>query len=105
MFLQKEYGKTTFTAFAALLMAFSMVINESLVARTFGTYVMQLFGEETASLWVPLLGVVLIIIAFLVNISGNNFIQKSAFTLAILKTRCSSLKQLSYWLFCLMQSY
>lgn len=85
MYLQKEYGKTAFTAFAALLMAFSMVINESLVARTFGTYVMQLFGKETASLWVPLLGVILIIIAFLVNISGNNFIQKSAFTLAILK--------------------
>lgn len=85
MYLQKEYGKTTFTAFAALLMAFSMVINESLVARTFGTYVMQLFGEETASFWVPLLGVILIIIAFLVNISGNNFIEKSAFTMAILK--------------------
>jgi len=85
MYLQKEYGKTTFTAFAALLMAFSMVINESLVARTFGTYVMQLFGEETASFWVPFLGVLLIIIAFLVNISGNNFIEKSAFTMAILK--------------------
>lgn len=85
MYLHKEYGKTTFTAFAALLMAFSMVINESLVARTFGTYVMQLFGEETASFWVPLLGVLLIVIAFLVNISGNNFIQKSAFTMAILK--------------------
>ena len=85
MYLQKEYGKTTFTAFAALLMAFSMVINESLVARTFGTYVMQLFVEDTASLWVPLLGVLLIIIAFLVNISGNNFIEKSAFTMAILK--------------------
>ncbi len=85
MYLHKEYGKTTFTAFAALLMVFSMVINESLVARTFGTYVMQLFGEETASFWVPLLGVLLIVIAFLVNISGNNFIQKSAFTMAILK--------------------
>jgi amino acid transporter len=85
MYLQKGYGKTTFTAFAALLMAFSMVINESLVARTFGTYVMQLFGKETASFWVPFLGVLLIIIAFLVNISGNNFIEKSAFTMAILK--------------------
>ncbi len=46
---------------------------------------MQLFGEETASFWVPFLGVLLIIIAFLVNISGNNFIEKSAFTMAILK--------------------
>jgi len=85
MYLKKEYGKTTFTAFAALLMAFSMIINESLVARTFGTYVMQLFGQETGSFWVPLLGVLLIIMAFLVNISGNNFIEKSALTMAIIK--------------------
>ncbi|WP_279402029.1 hypothetical protein [Piscibacillus salipiscarius] len=35
MYLVKEYGKGTLTAFAALLMAFSMVINQSLVARTF----------------------------------------------------------------------
>lgn len=85
MYLQKEYGKSTFTAFAALLMAFSMVINESLVARTFGTYVMQLFDGQTATFWVPVLGVILIIIAFLVNISGNNFIEKSAFSMAIIK--------------------
>jgi len=85
MYLKKEYGKSTFTAFAALLMAFSMVINESLVARTFGTYFMQLFGNNTAGFWIPVLGVILIVIAFLVNISGNNFIEKSAFTMAILK--------------------
>ena len=85
MYLQKEYGKSTFTAFAALLMAFSMIINESLVARTFGTYVMQLFTGQTASFWVPVLGVLLIVVAFFVNISGNNFIEKSAFTMAIIK--------------------
>lgn len=85
MFLEKEFGKSTLTAFAALLMAFSMVINESLVARTFGNYVMQLFGGETASFWVPLLGVLLIIVAFLVNLSGNQLIGKSALTMAILK--------------------
>lgn len=85
MYLKKEYGKSTFTAFAALLMAFSMVINESLVARTFGIYVMQLSGNDSSPIWVPVLGVILIIIAFLVNISGNNFIEKSAFAMAILK--------------------
>ncbi len=85
MYLQKAYGKTAFTAFAALLMAFSMVINESLVARTFGTYIMQLFNADAGSFWVPILGVLLIVFAFVVNISGNNFIEKSAFTMAILK--------------------
>ena len=38
MFLEKAYGKGTITAACGLLMYFSMVINESLVARTFGTY-------------------------------------------------------------------
>jgi amino acid transporter len=34
---------------------------------------------------VPVLGVVLIIVAFLVNISGNNFIGKSSLVMAVLK--------------------
>lgn len=85
MYLKKAYGKSTFTAFAALLMAFSMIINESLVARTFGTYLMQLFGGDTGSYWISILGVGLIIISFIINISGNDFIEKSAFTMAILK--------------------
>jgi amino acid transporter len=85
MYLKKEYGKTTFTAFAALLMAFSMIINESLVARTFGTYVLQLFDVEKDTFWVPVLGVALIVLAFGVNISGNKLIEKSSFTMAVLK--------------------
>lgn len=85
MYLKKEYGKSTFTAFAALLMAFSMVINESLVARTFGTYTLQLFDVGENSFWVPVLGVGLIVLAFIVNISGNKVIEKSQFTMAILK--------------------
>lgn len=85
MYLKKEYGKTTFTAFAALLMAFSMIINESLVARTFGTYVMQLFDGSKNTFWVPALGVGLIVLAFMVNISGNKLIEKSSFTMAVIK--------------------
>jgi amino acid transporter len=85
MYLQKAYGKSAFTASAALLMALSMVINESLVARTFGTYTLQLFNVGQNSLWVPILGIFLIVVAFLVNISGNNFIEKSSFTMAIIK--------------------
>lgn len=85
MYLKQAYGKGTFMAFAALLMAFSMVINESLVARTFGTYTLQLFDVAQNSVWVPILGVILIVGAFLVNISGNNFIEKSSLTMAIIK--------------------
>lgn len=85
MYLKKAYGKGAFMAFAALLMAFSMVINESLVARTFGTYTIQLFDVAKNSIWVPVLGVILIVVAFLVNISGNKFIEKSSLTMAIIK--------------------
>lgn len=38
MILQKAYGPTTIAAASALLMTMSMIINESLVARTFGAY-------------------------------------------------------------------
>jgi amino acid transporter len=75
MFLVKAYGKGTLTASAALLMAFSMVINQSLVARTFGTYTLQLVDGEQSNFLIPLLGVGLLTFAFLVNISGNSFIQ------------------------------
>ncbi|HZK94323.1 MAG TPA: APC family permease [Prolixibacteraceae bacterium] len=85
MYLKQAYGKGAFMAFAALLMAFSMVINESLVARTFGTYTLQLFDVAKNSIWVPILGVILIVGAFIVNISGNKFIEKSSLAMAIIK--------------------
>lgn len=85
MFLEKAYGKTTITAFCALLMYFSMVINESLVARTFGTYALQLFDVEQGSWLVPALGIGLLAFAFVVNILGNKFIQTFSFFMAFLK--------------------
>lgn len=85
MYLKKAYGEGTVTAGASLLMAFSMVINESLVARTFGSYTLQLFDVAENSFLVPILGVLLLIIAFVVNISGNNFISKSSLALSIIK--------------------
>lgn len=85
MFLQKAYGKGTITAFAALLMAFSMVLNESLVARTFGTYTMQLFDGSDNSFWIPVLGVGLLIGAFIINILGNKVIGKTAMATAAIK--------------------
>ncbi|MGY8915968.1 MAG: APC family permease [Flavobacteriales bacterium] len=84
-YLKEIYGKGALTASGALLMAFSMVINESLVARTFGSYTLQLFDVGDNSIWVPVLGVLLLIAAFLINISGNNVIGKSSLVMAILK--------------------
>jgi amino acid transporter len=85
MFLQKAYGKGTMTGACALLMFFSMVINESLVARTFGTYSLQLFDVDKNSWLVPALGVGVLIFAFFVNILSNKFIQTFSFFMAFIK--------------------
>ena len=45
MYLQKAYGRSTMAGAGVLLMAFSMVINESRGARTFGTSTLRLFGK------------------------------------------------------------
>jgi len=85
MILQKAYGPATVTGAAALMMAFSMIINESLVARTFGTYTLQLFDVGRDSILVPILAIGLIIFAFLVNIASNKIIGSISSVTAILK--------------------
>lgn len=85
MFLVKAYGKGAIAASAGVMMAISMVINQSLVARTFGTYTLQLFDGNQATWLVPLLGVGLIIFSFLVNISGNTFIQTFTSVASLIK--------------------
>ncbi|NMG41401.1 amino acid permease [Chelativorans sp. ZYF759] len=85
MILTKAYGPTTVAAGAAMLMALSMVINESLVARTFGTYALRAFGVDADSILVPVLGVGLIVFAWLVNVSGNRSVGLLSIVMAIIK--------------------
>jgi amino acid transporter len=85
MILKKAYGPATVTGAAALLMAFSMIINESLVARTFGTYTLQLFNVDENTVWVPILAVALIVFAFVINVLGNRVIGNLSKVTAILK--------------------
>ena len=85
MFLERAYGRTAVTASAGLLMAFSMVINESLVARTFGTYTAQLFGWQASPIIIPALGVGLILAAFAVNLLGNRVVSFFSVFLALVK--------------------
>lgn len=85
MFLNKAYGRGLMTGACALLMYFSMVINESLVARTFGTYVLQVFDAEGVNWLIPALGVGLLLFAFGVNILSNKFIQTFSFAMAFVK--------------------
>lgn len=89
MFLQKAYGRGAVTGAGALLMYFSMVINQSLVARTFGTYSIQIFdiapGSRVGDWIIPALGVGLLIFAFLLNISGNRAIGWFSLVMAFVK--------------------
>ncbi|MAO50412.1 MAG: amino acid permease [Pusillimonas sp.] len=85
MYLHKAYGNRLPTAFNALLMYFSMVIAQSFLARTFGAYTMQLFGGDDSGYMVPLLGVLLILAAFIINLLGNQLIQGTASFIGILK--------------------
>lgn len=84
MILQKCYGRGTIAAGAALLMALSMVISESLVARTFATYVLRPF-EITDGPLVPLLAVAVIVFAFVVNIAGNRSVGLFSLVMATIK--------------------
>ena len=84
MILQKCYGPGALAAGAALLMALIMVIAESLVARTFATYLLRAFDISGGPL-VPLLAVGVIGFAFLVNISGNRSIGLFSMVMAVIK--------------------
>lgn len=84
MILQKCYGPGAVAAGAALLMALSMVIAESLVARTFATYLLRAFDIDGGPL-VPILAVGVIIFAFLVNIAGNRSIGLFSIVMAAIK--------------------
>lgn len=85
MFLERIFGRGATTAVCALLMFVSMVINESLVARTFGTYVLQLFDLNSDTRLIPILGVALLCFAFLINILSNRWVQAFASVTALLK--------------------
>ncbi|MCF6278757.1 MAG: APC family permease [Flavobacteriaceae bacterium] len=83
-FLTKAYGPGTATGSFSLLMYVSMVVAESLVAGTFGAYTLRLFPQEYTG-YASVLGVLLIAIAYIVNISGNKVIEASATITAIIK--------------------
>lgn len=85
MYLEKAYGPTLTTAFHSLLMYFSMVIAQSFLARTFGAYTLQLFKIDDNSLLVPVLGVGLLLTAFLINLSANKLIQGISTGLGFIK--------------------
>ncbi|SDD88936.1 amino acid/polyamine/organocation transporter, APC superfamily [Pricia antarctica] len=83
-FLNKSYGPGTTTGVFSLLMYVSMVVSESLVAGTFGAYTLRLFPESFTS-YASVLGILLLVMAYIVNISGNKVIGATATFTAIIK--------------------
>lgn len=85
MILQKAYGPGTVAASASVLMALSMVINESLVARTFATYALRPFGQETNGLLLSILALCLIVFAYVVNAAGNRSVSTVSLVMSGIK--------------------
>ncbi|WP_417214411.1 APC family permease [Bizionia sp.] len=83
-FLNKSYGPGTTTGVFSLLMYVSMVVSESLVAGTFGAYTLRLFPESFAG-YASILGILLLVTAYIVNILGNKVIGATATFTAIIK--------------------
>ena len=85
MILQKAYGPGVIAASASLLMALSMVINESLVARTFATYALRPFDLESSGWLVSLVALALIIFAYFVNAAGNKSVSGFSLIMSAIK--------------------
>ena len=84
-FLKEAYGSGVLTGGLALLMYLSMVLNQSLVARTFGTYTLQAFGVAPDSRLVPVLGIGLLCLALVVNLVGTRAVQGMSLITAVIK--------------------
>ncbi len=85
MLLKGAYGPGVVAGSFSLFMYVSMVVAESLLARTFGTYMLRPFGLQGSPLLVPALGVAAIAVAAVVNILGNTFVERSATVTAAAK--------------------
>ncbi|TDW28874.1 APC family permease [Cryobacterium psychrophilum] len=85
MLLKDAYGPGVVAGSFSLFMYVSMVVAESLLARTFGTYLLRPFGLQGSAILVPVLGVAAIVAAAVVNLVSNKLVERSATTTAVLK--------------------
>ncbi|MEZ4318170.1 MAG: APC family permease [Myxococcota bacterium] len=85
MILKKAWGPGVITAAASLMMALSMVINESLVARTFATYALRPFDLQGHAIAVPVIAVAVVAMTLVLNLLGNDVIGRVATLSAAVK--------------------
>ncbi|MER3394582.1 MAG: amino acid permease, partial [Microcella pacifica] len=85
MLLKDAYGPGVVAGSFSLFMYVSMVIAESLLARTFGTYLLRPFGLQDSAVLVPALGILAIASAATINLVGNRLVEGTALATAVLK--------------------
>lgn len=85
MLLKAAYGPGVVAGTFSLFMYISMVLAESLLARTFGTYLLRPFGMQGSAVGVACLAVAAIVGAAVVNMVGNELVETSATVTAAVK--------------------
>ncbi|WP_434995213.1 APC family permease [Arthrobacter sp. Ld5] len=85
MLLKAAYGPWVIAGSFSLFMYVSMILAESLLGRTFGTYLLRPFGLQDSALLVGILAVLAIAAAAIVNLVGNKWVERSATITASLK--------------------
>ncbi len=85
MLLKAAYGPGVIAGTFSLFMYVSMVVAQSLLGRTFGTYALRPFGLEDSAVLVPALAVGVIVVAALINLVGTQWVERSATVTAGLK--------------------
>jgi amino acid transporter len=84
-FLNEAYGVGPIAATFTMAMWASMILNESLVARTFGTYFTKMIGVDSNTLLVAGLGVALLLGSFAINAAGNKAVSTVENVMAVVK--------------------
>ncbi len=84
-FLNQAYGVGPVAATFTMAMWASMILNESLVARTFGTYFTKMIGVDSNTLLVAGLGVALLVGSFAINAAGNSAVNTVENVMAVVK--------------------
>lgn len=84
-FLNEAYGVGPIAATFTMAMWASMILNESLVARTFGTYATKLVGVDSGTPLVVALGVALLVGSYAINAAGNRAVNAVENVMAVVK--------------------
>ena len=85
MLLKGAYGPGVIAGSFSLFMYVSMVVAQSLLGRTFGTYALRPFDVESSSVLVPVLAIGAIAFAAIINLVGTQWVERSATFTAVFK--------------------